>query len=53
MKIPVIDFFHNVQLRPNVSTWRRVYYYDNIHPNDTGHQLIGAYFGAKLNEYLG
>ena len=53
MKIPVIDFYHHVQLRPDRTAWKNVYFADNIHPNDMGHQLIGAFFGAKLNEYLG
>lgn len=52
MKIPVIDFYNNVELRPDITAWKNMYYADDIHPNDVGQQLIGNYFKGKIEEYL-
>jgi lysophospholipase L1-like esterase len=58
MGIPVIDFYSNVCLHPDIQEWNDTYFYlnqghgDGLHPNKLGSQIMGAYFGTKLNEYL-
>lgn len=60
MGIPVIDFYDTVGLHPEIED-RKDYYYvinentghgDGTHPNNLGHQMMGSFFGSKLDEYL-
>ena len=52
LDIPIIDFYNNIGLHPNIDSWKSKYIPDGTHPNDLGSSLLGRYFDSKLTEYL-
>ena len=46
--IPVLDLYHNSNLRPWISSVDTKYYQDGLHPNEKGHELISY----KIQEFI-
>lgn len=46
---PVIDLFNLTNMQPNESSQTSLYYADQLHPNDKGHQRVANTIEAYLN----
>lgn len=46
--IPVLDLYHNSNLRPWIPSVDTKYYQDGLHPNEKGHELISY----KIQEFI-
>lgn len=49
--IPVIDFYKNSLIQPNVEVNRVKYIPDGLHPNDLGHAIMADRIGSFLLSY--